>query len=268
MCLAQGNRLFNFYLFTGGHQLPPGRAGRRRQRPDRFHRRTPRLRGAPIGPEGQLNYTYARLARTVRTADRGRRQAGRSMDEEHDGVALGFIPDYYLTESVYPGSAMMREMVDNLTANRGGGPRDPGADAALRRLSLRRRRHPDEHSEQIAEPGDDTRSSPWPSARFMAGEIQQTAGRLPARGAGSCSAARCPSRTWRDVPAPRCSTPWDCDRPATVGTCALPFSVTAEGWAAPRPRSVLIAQVLDPTTGRGHPARIPVSRTGPAAVWT
>ena len=46
LCLAQGNRLINYYLFAGGAQPAARRAGRRRQRPHRLHRRAARLRRA------------------------------------------------------------------------------------------------------------------------------------------------------------------------------------------------------------------------------
>ena len=42
LCLAQGNRMVNYYLLAGGINPPLDAAGRRRQRPDQLHRRAAR----------------------------------------------------------------------------------------------------------------------------------------------------------------------------------------------------------------------------------
>ena len=44
-----------------------------------------------------------------------------TMREERDRVALGFIPDYYMTEYHPPGSAAALDLIANLEANRGRG---------------------------------------------------------------------------------------------------------------------------------------------------
>ena len=118
--MAQGNRLVNLYLFAGGINArldePIGDGNDRISFTGERHGVA-----APVGPEGRLGTTYPRLARTVRglMAVADKLAVAR---EEHDGVTLGFIPDYYLTESVYPESRAMGEIAANLAVSRGGGP--------------------------------------------------------------------------------------------------------------------------------------------------
>ena len=45
------------------------------------------------------------------------------MDEELDDLTVGFWPDAFLTEYHHPRSAVMTEVVDDLVAYRGPGPR-------------------------------------------------------------------------------------------------------------------------------------------------
>jgi beta-galactosidase len=119
MCIAQGNRLLNYYLFTGGINYPL---------PHPVHDGNGRISftgerhgtGAPVGPEGQLNYTYDRTARITR-AVAALDETLATMEEEHDGLMLAFIPDDFMTETVYPGSERIRGIVDDLVAHRGGG---------------------------------------------------------------------------------------------------------------------------------------------------
>jgi len=117
MAVAQGNRLINYYLFTGGinYKLdnPPHDGNDRIAFTGERHGFA-----APVNPEGELNYTYPRLARTVKTLMAvGDKLA--AMREERDPVSVAFIPDYYMTESKYPGSLKMKGICDNLGAFRG-----------------------------------------------------------------------------------------------------------------------------------------------------
>jgi beta-galactosidase len=43
-------------------------------------------------------------------------------NEERDAIAVGFIPDYWMTESVYPKSGLMTDIAANLRRHRFGGP--------------------------------------------------------------------------------------------------------------------------------------------------
>ncbi|RZT21488.1 beta-galactosidase [Fictibacillus sp. BK138] len=119
MCLAQGNRLINYYLFSGGKNarldslVDDGN--------DRIASTGERHGfAAPIGPEGDYNYTFPRMSRVNQSVMAvGDKLA--AMDEDRDDVSFAFIPDYYMTEYRYPGSEVMREILSNIEANRGSG---------------------------------------------------------------------------------------------------------------------------------------------------
>jgi beta-galactosidase len=119
--VAQGNRLINYYLFAGGINGPldePVGDGN-----DRIGTTGERHgRGAPVGPEGQHNPPYAPLAGVV-AAVRANAPWLSRMREEHDDLALGFVPDAYMTEYQYPGSQVMRAIREDLVAHRGVGAR-------------------------------------------------------------------------------------------------------------------------------------------------
>ncbi|MFE9201221.1 beta-galactosidase [Micromonospora sp. NPDC007230] len=129
LCVAQGNRLLNLYLFAGGHNPPlaePVGDGN-----DRIAFTGERHGfAAPVGPEGQLNPTYP-AARRALHAVRGVADLLADGDEEHDGLALGFVPDHYLTEYHHPASTNRSEQVAELERFRGMGARDVLARALL-----------------------------------------------------------------------------------------------------------------------------------------
>ncbi|MFG6495339.1 beta-galactosidase [Fictibacillus sp. UD] len=119
MCLAQGNRLINYYLFAGGKNarldtlVDDGN--------DRIASTGERHGfAAPIGPEGHYNYTFPRMSRVNQSVMAVSDKLAR-MDEERDNVSFAFIPDYYMTEYRYPKSEVMREILSNIEANRGAG---------------------------------------------------------------------------------------------------------------------------------------------------
>ena len=120
MAVAQGNRLINYYLFTGGINPPlPEPVGDG----DDLVSFTGQRHGigAPIGPEGQESYTLPRLARTNRML-LAHEASLATANEERDDIALAFIPDAFMTESVYRGNGVMPEIADNLRRTRFGGP--------------------------------------------------------------------------------------------------------------------------------------------------
>ena len=129
MSLAQGNRLINFYLFAGGInpklEAPVGDGHDRVSFTGERHGT-----GAPVGAEGLLNPLYSSLVRSVRAAMAVEELLADS-DEELDGIAIAFIPDHFMTESVYPGSTRTREIVRNLERSRFGGPGKVAARIAL-----------------------------------------------------------------------------------------------------------------------------------------
>ena len=103
MCVAQGNRLLNLYLFAGGYNPPlatPVGDGN-----DRIAFTGERHGfAAPVNPEGRLNPTYGAAQRAF-AAVRGAARLLADSDEEDDGFALAFVPDHYLTEYHHPASA-------------------------------------------------------------------------------------------------------------------------------------------------------------------
>jgi beta-galactosidase len=119
ICIAQGNRLLNYYLFSGGinyHLEQPVNDGN-----DRIAFTGERHGfAAPVNPEGKLNYTYPWLQRALGAVMAVADKLA-VMEEERDEVAFAFIPDYYMTESRYDGSGAIGAIVENLEANRGRG---------------------------------------------------------------------------------------------------------------------------------------------------
>ncbi|NIK77131.1 beta-galactosidase [Paenibacillus castaneae] len=116
MCVAQGNRLINYYLFTGGRNYVLD------DKPNDGNDRvafTGERHGfaAPVSPEGELNYTFDRMARGIH-AVRAVEDKLAVMNEERDAVSFAFIPDYFMTEYRYPNSAKMKAIYENIESNR------------------------------------------------------------------------------------------------------------------------------------------------------
>ena len=115
LCVVQGNRMLNHYLLAGGrnpmldHPKKDGN-GRLGTTGERHGF------AAPISPEGELDPTYFALKDTNLTLKAVASQLVK-MEEEHDSIALGFIPDYYSTD-VKP-AGPMRELAVKLEAARG-----------------------------------------------------------------------------------------------------------------------------------------------------
>ncbi|WP_370295777.1 beta-galactosidase [Rossellomorea marisflavi] len=167
MCIAQGNRLINYYLFAGG--INPRMDESLNDGNDRIAFTGERHGfAAPVSPEGELNYTYLRMKRSIRTmmAVSGKVAA---MDEERDDVAYGFIPDYFMTEYHYPKSDKMKEIIGNLEANRASAPWEIMTRAMLLlnyrfgAIDIQNRDIDARHTGVLA----------LPSARYMAKEIQE-----------------------------------------------------------------------------------------------
>lgn len=166
MCIAQGNRLINYYLMTGGRNY---RLKEKRNDGNDRIASTGERHGfaAPISPEGELNYTYPRMARSIKTMMAVSDKIA-SMDEERDDVAFAFIPDYYMTESHYPKSEKIKEIYQNLEANRSNMAWENVARAML--LAGYRYGSVDIQNKQI-----DVKNTPVlviPSAKYMHKHIQ------------------------------------------------------------------------------------------------
>jgi beta-galactosidase len=126
---AQGNRLINYYLFSGGVNppldVPVGDGNDRISFTGERHGTH-----APLDPEGRPGLTYGPLTRAASTLRACEPWLAR-MDEEHDDLTLGFVPDAYLTEHHHPASAVMREIIQDLAAHRGAGERKTLARSLL-----------------------------------------------------------------------------------------------------------------------------------------
>ncbi|MGL5296698.1 MAG: beta-galactosidase [Culicoidibacterales bacterium] len=116
MCMAQGFKMLNYYLFSGGynkrlaHALADGN--------ERIATTGERHGfAAPISPEGKKNYTFDRMSESIQTIMANSTQLA-TMTEEHDDLVLGFIPDYFMTEYHYPKSQKMRTVIENIQKNR------------------------------------------------------------------------------------------------------------------------------------------------------
>ncbi|GIJ65756.1 beta-galactosidase [Virgisporangium ochraceum] len=122
MCVAQGNRLLNLYLFTGGRNplldRPVGDGNDRIAFTGERHGFA-----APVDPEGRCGAAFSAV-RDAFAAVRGASELLADGDEEDDGFALAFVPDHYLTEYHHPASSARAEQVADLARFRGMGPRD------------------------------------------------------------------------------------------------------------------------------------------------
>lgn len=118
MCIAQGNRLLNCYLFCGGENYLL-----KKDYKDGNNRiaTTGKRHGfaAPVSPEGELNYTYPRMARAMKIMAALEEKIV-TMYEVRDSLAFSFLPDYYMTEYCYEKSELAKKEKENLTRYRGG----------------------------------------------------------------------------------------------------------------------------------------------------
>ncbi|RXZ00095.1 beta-galactosidase [Fictibacillus sp. S7] len=230
MCIAQGNRLINYYLFTGGRnyrmdqELKDGN--------DRIAFTGERHGfAAPVSPEGELNYTYDRMARVTKTVMASSNKLA-EMVEEHDGVSFGFIPDYYMTESFHPNSSRMKEMIQNLEAYRSGG----GWEIVARAMLLAGYRF---GATDIQNKPLDPEGTPvlvLPSAAYMAANIQEKLAHFVKDGGGLLLYGEVPTM---DMEGQDCTILADALGAEPLGTVKEEqhyyLSVVAKGWAAPRP---------------------------------
>ncbi len=242
MAVAQGNRLINYYLFTGGINYRMDRESGDGN--DRISFTGERHgTGALVGPEGQLNYTYDRLAQVNQTMLAFESQIAR-MDEERDNLAMGFILDYFMTESVYRGNPVMGAIADNLRVNRFGGP-GQALIRALQQLTFRYTAV-DIQNRPLA-----VRETPvlaLSSARYMAREIQESLVRYLQHGGKLFLHGEVPLF---DMTGADCHVLLDALRLEHVtdraSTHRYFLSVNADGWAAPRPElRVGTAQTFKP----------------------
>jgi beta-galactosidase len=269
LCLAQGNKLLNYYLFAGGVNPPLDVAAGDGNDRIAF---TGQRHGfaAPVDPEGRLNPVYGPTTQVLRTAN-ALAPALATMREEHDDVAIGFVPDHYLTEYHYPGSESVQEVLDDLVRTRGAGPRGILARAML--------------LGGFRFGAVDLQTGP-PSAPVLAlagtthlpAAVQATLVEYLRGGGRLLLAGRVPARDMTGEP---CTVLRDALGLAPHGsvrsTPSFFTSVTAHGWAAPRPETRTgFAELYEPaagdvvlrelTTGHGCGFDVPVG-SGRAVVF-
>ncbi|RAJ69859.1 beta-galactosidase [Streptomyces sp. Amel2xB2] len=121
LCVAQGVKMINYYLFAGGFNpkldKPVGDGNDRIGITGERHGFS-----APVDPEGRRNLTYEPLKRTVHAVG-GLAKTLAGMVPEYDDVSVGFVPDHYLTEYHPPGRASVDAILGEIEEIRGFGPR-------------------------------------------------------------------------------------------------------------------------------------------------
>ncbi|WP_070013718.1 beta-galactosidase [Streptomyces abyssalis] len=129
LCLAQGVKMINYYLFAGGFNPkldePAGDGNDRIGITGERHGFS-----APVDPEGRRNLSYEPLKETVHAVG-GLAGALAGMVPEYDDVALGFVPDHYLTEYHPPERASVDAILADIEEIRGFGPRGALSRAML-----------------------------------------------------------------------------------------------------------------------------------------
>ncbi|MCA1319681.1 beta-galactosidase [Bacillus tianshenii] len=230
MCVAQGNRLINYYLFTGGYNYQIDEAkgdgnGRIAATGERHGF------AAPVNPEGKLNYTFPRMARSIKTMMAVSDKLA-AMDEDRDAVSFAFIPDYYMTEYRYPSSTKMKSIIDNITMHRGAGAWEIMARAIL--LGSYRFGSVDIQNKELNP--EVTPSIIVPSARYMDREVQEKLVKYLESGGGVLLYGEVPTFDMEGKPFQALADAL-CVEPGEVkfNQHGHNMSLTADGWAAPRP---------------------------------
>ena len=230
MCIAQGYRLLNFYLFAGGFNYrlepPPNDSDDRIAITGERHGWT-----APVSPEGELNDTFPRMASAIRAVTAVADKLV-TMREERDGVAVGFMADYFMTEYRYPHSAAMKDIVQDLEAHRAGWVWESLVRALL--FAGYRFGAVDIQNEPL-EPG----SVPvlvLPSARHMDSEVQAKLAAWLKAGGNLLLYGEVPVYDMEGSPCTLLAQALGV-RPLAIRHSAEHhyLSLCAEGWAAPRP---------------------------------
>lgn len=129
LCLAQGVKMFNYYLFAGGFNpkfdKPVGNGNDRIGTTGERHGFA-----APVDPEGRRNVSFEPTKASASTV-RALGPVLATMKPEHDAVSLAFVPDHYLTEYHPPERKSVDAVLADVQGTRGFGPR-----AALSRSLL------------------------------------------------------------------------------------------------------------------------------------
>jgi beta-galactosidase len=229
LCIAQGARMLSYYLFAGG--INPRLETPADDGNDRIGTEGERHGfAAPVNPEGETGTTYQDAARAIRAIGP---LAGKlaTMRHVHDDLTLAFVPDYFMTESCYPGSTVMTSLVADLERYRGGGAREGAVVRALLRAGYRFGATDLQHGL----PGAAT-VLVLPSARHLDRDVQRRVAEFVRGGGRLLLTGRLPTHDMEDQP---CTTLADAlglavRAEVAAGPHRFP-SVCASGWAAPRP---------------------------------
>ncbi|MDI3421109.1 beta-galactosidase [Streptomyces luteolus] len=128
LCLAQGAKMINYYLFAGGFNpkldRPTGDGNDRIGSTGERHGFA-----APVDPEGRPGPSYPSLKRTVHAVN-GNAGLLAPMKPQHDRLSLAFVPDHYLTE-YRPDTEAVQAVLSDVQSVRGSGPGDVLARAML-----------------------------------------------------------------------------------------------------------------------------------------
>jgi beta-galactosidase len=273
LCLAQGVKMINYYLFAGGTNpkldKPVGDGNDRIGITGERHGFA-----APVDPEGRRNLSYEPLKESVHAVG-GLADALAGMVPEYDKVALGFVPDHYLTEYHPPERKSVDAILADLKDTRGFGPRG----AVSRAMLLGGFRYPALDLQSADLDPDSTPVLALATGDNLATGVQRKLVRYLKAGGKLLLSGRVPVADM----AGKASTELRDALGLTVGktlTDADRFwlSATSHGWAAPRAEiRVAKAQLCTPgrgdtvlkelSTGKGCGFDIPVGR-GRAVVVT
>ncbi|WP_314175330.1 beta-galactosidase [Streptomyces winkii] len=273
LCLAQGVKMINYYLFAGGFNpkldKPVGDGNDRIGITGERHGFS-----APVDPEGRRNLSYEPLKQTLHTVG-GLAQTLAGMVPEYDEVALGFVPDHYLTEYHPPGRESVDAILADIEDTRGFGPRGALSRAML--LGGFRYRAVDVQSGRL-DP-DRTPVLALATGKNLATKVQRELVRYLEAGGRLLLSGRIPQE---DMAGGKSTELGDALglKPGKTLTDADRFwlSATSHGWAAPRAEiRVAKAQLCTPSkgstvlrevsTGKGCGFDVPVGK-GRAVVVT
>lgn len=169
MFIAQGNRLLNYYLFSGGENY---RVDENLNDGNDRIAFTGQKHGfaAPIDPYMKRNTTYDKTADVV-TLMAANSPYLSTMSEESDNLVMGFIPDYYMTEYHYPKSVSEQNMIEEIKSVRDRGYYSTIAKSLL--LLNYRFKAVDIQNNNISNAIPDKTALIIPSCLYMSEEIQQ-----------------------------------------------------------------------------------------------
>ncbi len=178
MFIAQGNRLLNYYLFSGGENY---RFERDMKDGNNRIAITGQKHGyaAPIDHLGRRNTVFEKNKEVVTTI-RSNADKLAEMCEMYDNLVFSFIPDYYMTEYCYPKSKRENDFKNHIRRIQDGGLWNILAKSLL----LTNHSFPafDIQGNDLCDKVDISKTLVLTSCRFMSADIQQNVIRFLKRG--------------------------------------------------------------------------------------